>query len=320
MDANPLAVNKELSDILTLLASYYTMDRDAYRAKAFSSAASGVAQYDKPILSGAQAAKDIPGVGKSSAEIIDEYLRTGAVQRLQALEQKHTDRKQVTDYFRSFYGIGPATANRYYDQGLRTLEDLWTRGNLTEAQQLGIMWRDHIDLRIPRPEMDTINAEIGKILNPYGIRWNISGSYRRQEPSSGDIDVLVESRPDLNMDGLMSLLQPLIAAKLAQGPTKFMGMIRLSPDHNGHRIDIRLVTPEHYASSLLYFTGSKEFNILMRLRAHDFGYELSEDGIVDAQRNVIGPINTEEDIFNILRVKYLAPVDRIKGLQTLTYI
>ena len=131
--------------------------------------------------------------------------------------------------------------------------------------------------------MDQINAAIGHLLNPYGIKWEMTGSYRRQEPSSSDVDVVVESRPDLNMTNLIYLLRSIIPenGKLASGETKYMGVV-ISDQYNGHRIDIRLVTPEAYPTALMYFTGSQRFNILMRHRAIELGLKLNEYGIFDA--------------------------------------
>ena len=181
------------------------------------------------------------------------------------------------------------------------------------------MWREHINLRIPRDEMDIINEKIGSILDPYHIKWSIAGSYRRHEESSGDVDVLVESRPDFNMDGLIHILNPILPATLAQGPKFYRGIVRIDEQHNGHRIDIRLVSNEEYPAALMYFTGSQRFNILMRQRAIEFGLTLNEYGLFD-QYNRPQHVTSEEDIFRILRVKYIPPIERTKTIPHLTYI
>src|SRR3972149_1831897 len=300
-DTDILGQNKELADVLNLIGEYHTLEKETYRAKAFKAAALKISQHPNIIISGTQARRELTGIGASIEGVIDEYFATGTSQRLKELEQKFSDRKATIDCVRSFYGIGPVTANKLYNQGLRTLEDLWSRGNLTQAQQIGIMWRDHINLRIPREEMNIINDKIGSILNPYGIKWTIAGSYRREESSSGDIDILVESRPDLNMLGLSTLLQPIIPATLAEGQTKVMAILRLSDQYNGHRVDIRLVEPIAYPAALMYFTGSQRFNILMRQRAIEFGLTLNEYGLYNQQGQPL-LIQSEEDIFRTLRV------------------
>lgn len=314
-DVDPLSRNKELADILGLIGSYYIASRDTYRARSFNSASAKIAAHEFAILSGAQARKELTGIGDSIETAIDEYINTGTIQRLQELEAKFPERRETVDYFRSFYGIGPVTAVRLYDQGLRTLEDLWFRGNLNEAQKLGVLWRDHIGVKIPREEMDLINMKIGEILNKYGIHWIIAGSYRRGEPTSGDIDLLVESRPDLDMNSLVGLLKEILPAILSKGEKKVMSMIRLDEKHDGHRIDIRLVPPESWAPALMYFTGSQKFNILMRQRAIQLGMLLNEYGLF--RGDIPLQINSEEDIFRELHVRYFVPEHRIRTLNTL---
>ena len=319
LDVDLLSRNKELADKLGLIAGYYRIARDTYRSKSFANASGQIGQYPYVIMSGGQARRDIKGIGESIETAIDEYLNTGKIQRLEELQGKFQEQRKIIDWLLSFYGIGPITAIELYNRGIRTIEDLWSQGNLTDAQKLGVMWRDHINLIIPRDEMNLINESIGSILNLYGIKWNIAGSYRREEQFSGDIDVLVESRQDFNMDGLIHILRPILPATLAQGPKSYRGIVRIDDQHNGHRIDIRLVSNTEYPAALMYFTGSQRFNILMRQRAIEYRLTLNEYGLYD-QYNQSLPVTSEEDIFNILHVKYLAPIERTKTLTALTFI
>jgi len=63
----------------------------------------------------------------------------------------------------------------------------------------------------------------------------------------------------------------------------------------------------------MHFTGSGIFNQKMRLHAKSLGYKLSEYGLskIDNKhnkKNII--INSEEDIFKILLLKYIPPEKR----------
>lgn len=312
------SINKKLEEILLLIAEYYTMNRDTFRAKSFRNASKKIANFHSPIVSGSQARKDINGIGKSIEQVIDEYISTGSVQRLVDLESKFMDRKDIIDLFLSIYGIGPVSAVRFYNEGYRTLEDLWNSEELNDKQELGFIWREHINLRIPRDEIDIIKEHIGMMLN-YHIKWEIAGSYRREELSSGDIDMLVESAHGFDMERLLFYLQSVLPVTLASGPTKFMGMIRLSEESNARRIDIRLVEPEHLPFALMYFTGSQKFNILIRQRAIDLRLSLNEYSLTDVD-GLCKDATTEKDIFEILGVKYISPVDRIKDLNCLEFI
>ncbi|AAZ11392.1 mitochondrial DNA polymerase beta-PAK [Trypanosoma brucei brucei TREU927] len=81
-----------------------------------------------------------------------------------------------------------------------------------------------------------------------------------------------------------------IEATLAQGATKFMGVSRLkSYKYNAgtanprmypaRRLDIRFVEPECFPAALLYFTGSKNFNVVMRAEAIKRNFILNEYGL-----------------------------------------
>ena len=95
-----------------------------------------------------------------------------------------------------------------------------------------------------------------------------------------------------------------------------MGMVRLSDQHNAHRIDIRLVEYQYWPYTLMYFTGSQKFNILMRQRAIDLGLSLNEYSLTSENGECINA-NSEEEIFEILGVKYLSPIERVKDLDEL---
>jgi len=326
--------NQELSSIFNILADYYVLEKETYKAKAFRNSGNILSKHEKKITSADEAIK-IKGIGKSSAEIIDEYLKTGKVQRLEKFNEKYIkntmekdkqktikliieeqkDKPKVIELFKSVYGIGPESANKFYEQGFRTIEDLYSKATLTESQKLGLIWKEHIDLRINRDEMDIINETLNEYLSPYNIKWTIAGSYRRGEPTSGDVDVLIEKQPNIKMDNIVDILKNILPATLAQGETKYMGIIRLSEETNGHRIDIRLIEPIHYPVALLYFTGSKEFNILIRNHALDLGMSLNEYTLTNIPKGET--ITSEEDIFRVLGIEYVPPNKRKETLRDL---
>ncbi|ESL09823.1 mitochondrial DNA polymerase beta-PAK [Trypanosoma rangeli SC58] len=151
-----------------------------------------------------------------------------------------------------------------------------------------------------------------------GYELSICGSYRRRLPTSGDIDVLItrktngkvpatrqkKSKKGNTSDGEQVLApqevlaafvaalkqERYIEATLAQGATKFMGVSRLkSYNYNAgatiprlypaRRLDIRFVEPECFPAALLYFTGSKNFNVVMRAEAIKQNFVLNEYGL-----------------------------------------
>jgi len=156
------------------------------------------------------------------------------------------------------------------------------------------------------------------------------GSYRRGAPTSGDIDVLIthpkytEQSADMHsfLDRVVQKLEKgrLLTDTLSHGKKKYMGIGQLPQNDNEEeaskhrRVDLRMIPYESYYCGLLYFTGSDFFNQQMRTIALEKEFTLSEYSICPIGENgVIGgplPVNSENDIFDYLGMKYKEPKDR----------
>lgn len=333
--ASSLETNERIGELFSIIADYYMQKSDAHRAKVYADAATTVANFGTPIESGKQARKEIRGIGESVAKDIDEYLTTGEIRRLKELEKEYPGRKAVIDLFKSFHGIGPKTASKFYDTGYRTLEDLWFDAPISQATRDYIYYRNHFLERIPRSEMDIINERIGEVMRKIDptLKWMIAGSYRRGEPTSGDIDLLVQGKGKIDLHAIVDELhkEGLLVADLAGGerpkktkgkekvPVKYLGIFRLNDEYPAHRFDIQLQSEEEWPYAVLYFTGSKQFNVLSRQRAIDLGYRLNEHDLKDEEGNKI-PAKSEADIFRILGIKYLEPEQRSRYMTELQLV
>lgn len=131
-------VNQKLADHLSQIASYYSLTRDKYRHETYAKASSLIKDYPFPITSGSQASQIIPRIGPSLRIDIDQFLTRGSSQRLTELDELYGQRNTIAKLFENVYGIGPATANTYYDLGFRTLQDLWYEVPSSLAPQLGV--------------------------------------------------------------------------------------------------------------------------------------------------------------------------------------
>lgn len=89
-----------------------------------------------------------------------------------------------------------------------------------------------------------------------------------------------------------------------------MGVCRLNDKFPARRIDIRFVDYSQYYAALIYFTGSKNFNIQIRNKAIEKGYSLNEYGLIDKKTEKKIVLNSEKDIFEFLNIKYLKPCER----------
>lgn len=302
--------------------------RDGYKARAYFTAAEAIRKHPDRICSGAQAQRDIRGVGKTTAERIDRYLVSGSVMLPSRRESLIPDieRAGVIQTFEAIHGVGPETAAKWYDQGFRTLDSLSRIYlKMTSAQQIGYRYYSDLQQRIPRSESDKFNELFTEIIRHR--KFMICGSYRRGNRTSGDIDLLVRGSnfKDDNERILGEVVGKLvrrgvIIETLEHGPSKFMGLCKLTPTHYARRLDILVTRPESWAAATLYFTGSKGLNILMRKRAKEFGWNLNEYGLwkpaewvpsyISDEVDVRVPASIEEDIFDHLGVEYMEPGER----------
>jgi DNA polymerase (family 10) len=126
-----------------------------------------------------------------------------------------------------------------------------------------------------------------------------AGSLRRRQDTVGDIDILVISaRPQKIMDSFVKA--PPVKDILAKGPTK--SSVRTK---SGVQVDCRVVEERSFGAALLYFTGSKNFNIKLRQIVIRKGLKLNEYGLFRNDKYLVG--RTEEEMFKALGLSYIEP-------------
>lgn len=274
--------------------------------------------------------KGVKNIGKSTIEKIDEILQSGTCSILNNSNNSQSKMKILKDLQR-VTGIGPAKASKLYDDYKITLSDLIKMRNedfenlheyLTHHQILGIKYLEHLEERIPHEEIRQIESYLKKVIKTIdnSLNFKVCGSYRRKAPTSGDIDVLIYHDSIEKMDDLCEctylpqILKQLKKKKFLvddltiKGNTKYMGMCKY--DKFVRRIDIRFVPKECLGASLLYFTGSGDFNKNMRTYALKNGYTINEYGIYSTNGGKIQQTETEEDIFKVLGLDYVEPWNR----------
>jgi NAD-dependent DNA ligase len=156
----------------------------------------------------------------------------------------------------------------------------------------------------------------------------IVGSYRRGAQSSGDIDVIITSNdPKVFSKFIDNLIdQKIILHVLSRGPTKCLVITKMFYAlDKARRVDFLYTTPEEFPFAILYFTGSKIFNTVMRQYALDKGYTFNEHGIYHLENKKKGvkvekEFKTEKDIFDFLGLQFRTPIERRDGRSVAPYI
>jgi NAD-dependent DNA ligase len=150
---------------------------------------------------------------------------------------------------------------------------------------------------------------------------DIVGSYRRGAKNSGDIDIII-TNADNNKAAFNQFLDTLIKDKvvievLSRGGNKSLTIGKL-PGKQPRRLDFLYTSPSEYAFAILYFTGSKAFNTVMRNRALQKGYTLNEHGLSIMEKGKKGEkldlkFTDERSIFEFLNMKFKEPRERKDG-------
>jgi len=328
------AYNEEFIEILGELKDIMQAQGEVFRARAYQTAQETIMLYDGDITSVDQL-KGLKGIGETILTKLNEYVNTGT---LKALEK---GRKDPMIVLTKVYGIGPKKAKELIDKGIKTIDEL--RENvkennklLNDVQKIGLNYYEDILEKIPRAEIDEYKSlfeEIIKELNIQGLKFEIVGSYRRGKQTSGDIDVIItDTNTDMNGNNKHAYFDLFIDALiergilieiLSRGKTKSLTISKLPGKNNSsiaiaRRIDFLYTTRQEYPFAILYFTGSKAFNTVMRQRTLDRGYTLNEHGISLMKKGVKGEFVDKEfpderAIFDFLDMEYKSPEERIDG-------
>ena len=294
--------------------------------------------------------KDVKGIGKGIMTRIDEILKEGTLKEEIGEGSNANTKFANIEKLEKITGIGPAKAKTLNDQNV-TLEILLNEmaetggdfskikpsnhlSKLTHHQLIGVKYFNDIEQPIPRKEIQGIQIKLKKFISQVSEKYEviICGSFRRQKTTSGDIDVLILN-PDLSTEEVIKksmvnhlnvIVDHLIKKKVIvdslteEGGTKYMGICKGTRAGLGRRIDIRLIPYESKGAAMLYFTGSGNFNKVMRTEALKKGYTINEYGIYTTKKegkkivkNELVPTESEEDIFKVVDMEYLAPKDRI---------
>ncbi len=256
------------------------------------------------------------GIGKSIISKVDEIIKYGYIKELK-------DNTNILIYkLEEIYGIGEVNAkeliNKYKIKDIDKFKKLVDNGKIkiNENIKKGIYYHDKIKTNIPRENIKNIKKNIFNSLKIFNnIKLKICGSFRRKLKYANDIDLLIVSKdfynnPKLLYDIINILKKDNIIyddLTIENIHTKYSGITNYLNEL--YRIDIILLPYDSYYSGLLYFTGSKEFNIKIRSSAKKLGYKLNEYGLYKNDKQIL--IKSEKDIFKYLNIEYLKPKLRI---------
>ena len=289
--------NTLFASLLAKLSTAMISSGEPMRAKAYKSAEEAILATTEEINS----VKDLEnksGIGPTIKTKLQEYLDTGKIRIL----EEYDNRPETI--LSDVYGIGPKKAKELVQKGITTIAQLREQQNevLNEVQKKGIRYYEDILKRIPRSEIvlyDKLFKSTLRKLRENEAKYEIVGSYRRGQESSGDIDVIITSPSGTTYDEFLDSLikNKVIVEVLSRGKHKCLVVAKIPESDTYRRVDFLYATPEEYPFAVLYFTGSKGFNVVMRGHALRHGFSMNEHGFTPKTDTTI---TEEKDIFIFL--------------------
>lgn len=310
-------LNEKFIDLMEQLSNIMLKQGQPFRARAYQKAQETIMSYPDDIVSPSDL-KGKPGIGSTIMEKLEEYMNTGT---LRIIEREKTNPVNI---LADIYGVGPKKAKELVDKGITTIEQLRQNQQLlNDVQKVGLTYYEDIMKRIPRSEIEQYKSlfetDFKKVATPKA-RFEIVGSYRRGAQNSGDIDVIITAEnSNVFVNFIDELIKENIILKvLSRGPTKCLVIAKIPSSDSARRVDFLYTSLEEFPFAILYFTGSKIFNTVMRHQALQMGLTMNEHGLytMDGKKKgnkVEWTFTNEKDIFDYLNIEYKTPVERIDG-------
>jgi DNA polymerase beta len=312
--------NEEFIELMENLNNIMLNQGESFRARAYQKAQEIIMKYPNDITSPSQL-KGLPGIGTSIINKLNEYIETGTLTDLEK------EKNNPINMLCKIYGVGPKKSQELVNAGIKTIDELRGKQHelLNDVQKVGLKYYEQIQERIPRLEIEEFEKIFKDIfsLELVGLqdaKFEIVGSYRRGAKTSGDIDVIITGKTGVVYKKFVDKLLKIgiILEVLSCGESKTLVIAKLPGDRVARRIDFLYAPPDEFAFAILYFTGSKIFNTLMRQYGLNKGYTFNEHGIYKLENKKKGTMvnkefKTEKDIFDFLGLKFMLPIERQNG-------
>ncbi|OGX25879.1 MAG: hypothetical protein A2787_05555 [Omnitrophica WOR_2 bacterium RIFCSPHIGHO2_01_FULL_48_9] len=312
--------NKEIADLLDRIGVLLEIkDDNVFKIRAYHKAAENIASVAEDIATLRQENRlsEIPGIGKAIEEKIAEYLDTGKIKAYQELIQEIPE--TLLDIV-NIPSIGPKKAKLFWEElRIKNVDELrWaaedgkllglpgikekTIENILSGIKVVQAGQERMNLGAATQIAEQFVAALKSL--PEVKEISVAGSLRRSRETIRDIDILVDSTdPQKVMETFVCL--PQVKQITVQGDTKSSVLTK-----ENVQVDLRVVEPKSFGAALLYFTGSKNFNVKLRQVAMKKNMKVNEYGIfrvaVSGKETCVASC-TEEECLNALGLGYIPP-------------
>lgn len=304
---------REMADLLEISGN-----ANPFRVRAYRNAALTIQDEPRALRDMVAKGEDLdalPGIGKDLAGAITQLVQEGRFSDLEALQQQLDP--NVRQLLR-IPGLGPKRVKRLHDElGIGNLDDLQSAidtDRLSTLSGFSAKFQTQIKTALERgrtkkprrliSDADPTAFDLQDYLRaiPGIIQADVTGSWRRRRETVGDLDAVASSNDPAQMVDAFTEWSP-IAEVVSHGETRSSVVL-----HNGLAVDFRAVEPISYGAALIYFTGSRDHQLVLRNMALDRGWKMNEYAVYSspAEQEIIAS-RTEEEIYAAFGLAWIPP-------------
>lgn len=308
--------NIDIANIFDRLADLLELEgENAFRVRAYRNAAATVENLPQNLEEMVKKGDDLtslPAIGNDLAQKINDIVNHKEIDLLKRLEEKNPiDFEELN----RIQGLGPRRIKKLYEiLNVQNIDDLYHAAEEQKIRNLSGFSKkieEHILEEIKKIKekynrMKISTAEQNALPIVEYLRENrsiqdieIAGSYRRRKETIGDLDILVTCEDSISvMTHFVNYFD--IDEVLSKGDTRSSIILK-----SGIQVDLRVLPQKSYGAAMLYFTGSKAHNIVIRKLAKQKDWKVNEYGLFSNDDFLAG--ETEKGIYNKLGLPYIEP-------------
>ncbi|MFZ3588399.1 DNA polymerase/3'-5' exonuclease PolX [Bacillus sp. DJP31] len=311
---------KDVTQLLEMIAIYMELKgENAFKTAAFRKAAISIEQDERPITE-IDDITALPGVGKGTAAVIEEYLQTGhsnVLEELQAqvppgliplLKLPGLGGKKIAKLYKELGIIDiNGLKESCEEQKIRGLAGFGEKSEqkiLQAIQEVGNR-PDRLPIAFMLPIAQEIESNLCGMTEI--VSFSRAGSLRRVRETIKDLDFIISTYNAIAVKEQLLRINK-VKDVIASGETK----VSLVLDYEYEvSVDFRLVKPKEFATTLHHFTGSKDHNVKMRQVAKERGLKISEYGVENIENQEVTTFETEEAFYQYFGLTYIPPELRV---------
>jgi DNA polymerase (family 10) len=310
--------NRELARMLYETADLMEIaGEDGFRIRSYRNAASAVESYPERVrdivCNPERKVTEIPGIGKGIAGVLDEICKRGSFEKRDSLLAKFPP--SALELLK-IQGLGPKSIALLFEHhqvaNVDDLERICKEQKLRDLPRMGAKLEEKVLRSIAQYRQSagrfllsfghrTAAELIGQLSEVAGLeKVTAAGSLRRGRDTIGDLDLLAAGPgAEAALEKFVTL--PRVHEVLGKGANK--ASVRFGME--GLQVDLRALPTESYGAALQYFTGGKEHNVALRIRALKMGLTLNEYGLFRLEDNARVAGDTEAGVYETLGMPWI---------------